>query len=140
MNADLAAQHAFDRMAREGFEALDERAKNIAAAWLVSGKVANDGFGRYFAGATGDLAYYAPAAFRGIGAFALAEIVEDANRLLGAEFLRRERAARAERVRALEDAGRGPFDALEARFYACPDDVDLLLDAYVNPAHANRAA
>ena len=133
MNADLAAQHAFDRMARDGFDALDDREKNIATAWLFAGKVANDGFGRYFASAAGDLAYHAPAAFRGIGACAMAEIAEAANRILGAEHLREDRKARAERVRALQAGAPGLFAAVEARFYECPDDVDLLLDAYVNP-------
>jgi hypothetical protein len=130
-NADIAAQQAFDRMSQEGFDALTEKERTVAAVWLFEGKVANGGFRGFFSGSAGNLAFYAPAALKNIGAFKMAEIAAQANGVFGAEGPPRDRKARQKLVRAFSEETLKQFEALERVFYECPDDVDALLDAYV---------
>jgi hypothetical protein len=83
MNADLACQHAFDRLAKAGFDALTEKEKTLATVWKLQAAVENGGFLRYFSSAAGDLAFHGPAAFEHIGARDMAELATKANAVFG---------------------------------------------------------
>jgi hypothetical protein len=132
MNADIAAQGAFDRLEREGFDALTEKEKTIATVWLFAGKVANNGFKRFFLSSAGDLAFYAPTALRNIGADNMAEIAARANGAFGAEGPPRDRQTRRALVQGFSDKTLEELEALEPLFYECNDDVDELLEQSVN--------
>lgn len=137
MNADIAAQKAFDRLDRVGFDALAEKEKTVATVWRFVGKVANEGLRRFFSSSAGDLAFYAPTALRDIGAFKMAEIAAKANEIFGAEGPPRDRKVRRELVRAFTKEVIKKLEALEAPFYDCSDDVDELLEKYVNKDRAS---
>lgn len=132
VNTDIAAQGAFDRLAAVGFDALTEQEKTLASAWLFAGKVANGGFRSFFSGSAGDLAFYAPTALQNIGAVKMAKIAAQANRVFGAKGPPRDRSERRKLVRAFPKEAIGEFEALESSFYKCADDVDELLEKYLN--------
>lgn len=132
MNTDIAAQKALDRLAKVGFEMLAEHEKILAAVWTFEAQVANRGLAKYFSSHAGDMAFYAPAAFKAIGAVRKAKIASKANEVFGAGGPFRDRKARRERVHAFGAKARRSLDALETEFYESPEDVDELLEAYLN--------
>jgi hypothetical protein len=132
MNTDIAAQKALDRLAKVGFEMLAGHEKVLAAVWTFEAQVTNRGFAKYFAGAAGDMALYAPTAFRAIGALRKAEIAATANEVFGAGGPPGDRTARREVVHAWGAKTKRSLDALETQFDECPEDADELLEAYIN--------
>ena len=131
MNTDLAAQRALDRLDKNGFDALTDVDKTLAAAWLIDASVENNGFAHFFASKRGNLAFHAPAALRAIGANQLAEIAAEANSVFGPAGPPRDHSARRAIVRAFDEPTRRIFDSLEERFYACSEDVDELFEAFL---------
>ena len=131
-NTDIAAQKALDRLAKVGFELLAEHEKILAAVWTFEAQVVNRGLARYFPSSAGDMAFYAPTAFKTIGAPQKAEIAAEANGVFGADGPPRDRKARRELVPAFSAKARGSLDALETRFYQSPEDADDLLEAFIN--------
>lgn len=131
MNTDLAAQHALDRLKREGIEALTETERTLAAAWLFAAGVGNSGFAGYFSGTRGDLAFCAPPALRAIGAPQLAEIAAEANAVFGVDGPPQSRAARRTFVRALPPSAQLTLDALDRRFHDSEEDIDALLEKFL---------
>ena len=131
MNADLACQRAFNRLARVGFDALSEKDQTLATVWKLEAAVDNGGFARYFSSAAGDLAFHGPAAFERIGARHMAELATQANAVFGSEGPPRDRAARRKLVRAFSEETRQALDALDTQFLESPDDTDPLIDAYL---------
>ena len=132
MNTDLAAQRAIDRLNKNGFDALTETDKTLAAAWLIDAGVGNNGFARFFASKSGDLAFHAPTALRMIGATQLAEIAAEANAVFQPAGPSRDRKTRQALVRAFDEPTRRALDALDERYYACSEDIDECLEAYLD--------
>jgi hypothetical protein len=132
MNSDLEAQRALDKLNQSGFEALTEPEKTVVTVWLFESKVANGGFQHYYTSAAGDQAYYAPAALRNIGATQLEEIASNANAVFGPEGPPLERAARKLAIGRAGDAAGAEWEALEARFFECEEDIDELLETYLD--------
>jgi hypothetical protein len=132
MNTDIAAQRALDRLAKVGFEKLAGQEKILAAVWTFAAGVANRGFARYFSSPAGDMASYTPTALKTIGAQGMAEIAAKANEVFGAAGPPQDRKTRRERVRALGNDARKLFEALETRYYESKEDVDNLLEAYLD--------
>ena len=131
MNADLACQHAFDRLAKVGFDALTEKEKTLATVWKLEAAVENGGFNRFFSSAPGDLACHGPAAFEHIGTRHLAELATKANAVFGPEGPPRDRATRSELVRAFSDETRRTLEMLDKQFLESSDDTDALIDVYL---------
>ncbi len=48
MNTDLAAQGAFDRLDRVGFDGLTDAERTVATVWLFDARVANGDLASYF--------------------------------------------------------------------------------------------
>jgi hypothetical protein len=132
MNSDVAAQKAFDRLAKVGFEQLTETEKVLATVWTFAAEVANHGFVKYFSRAAGNTAFHAPAALTAIGAPGLAEIAAKANAVFGDGGPPADRDVRLGLVRALDDKARKSLETLETRYFESPEDVDELLEAYLN--------
>lgn len=131
MNSDLVAQHAIDRLAKDGFEALSETERTVAAAWLFDSGVSNGGFLNLYSTARGDLAFHAPTALRTLGAAELSDIAEQANAVFGPEGPPRDRNERRRRTEELKEPARALFTRLELRYEQCEEDVDDLLEAYL---------
>jgi hypothetical protein len=132
MNTDLAAQHALDRLRKNDFDALTETDKTLAAVWLFDAGVENNGFAKYFASRRSNVAFHAPAALRAIGANQLAGIAAEANAVFGTAGPPRDRNARRALVQAFDETTRRKLEALEERFYACPEDSDEFLEAFLS--------
>jgi hypothetical protein len=131
-NTDIAAQEALDRLAKVGFELLAEREKIVATVWTFEAQVGNRGFAKYFSSSAGDMAFYAPTAFKTIGASQKAEIAAQANGIFGAAGPPKDRRIRRALVHAFGPEARRSLDALEAQFFQCPEDVDEQLEVYIN--------
>jgi len=131
MNADLACQRAFDRLAKVGFEALTEKEKTLATVWKLEAGVMNEGFARYYSSADGDLAFHGPVAFEGIGARHLAQVVRQANALFGPAGPPRDRAIRQRLVQDFSDQTRRTLEVLDKQFTESDDETDSLLDVYL---------
>jgi Domain of unknown function (DUF4375) len=132
MNTDIAAQKALDRLAKVGFDLLAEQERILAVVWTFESQVVNLGFARYFSSTAGNMACYSPIAFRSIGAPQKAEIAANANKVFGAGGPPGDRKTRRELVHAFNDAAKSTLDTLERAYYDSPEDVDELLELYLN--------
>lgn len=132
--ADLASQRALDRLSKEGFGSLSVAERDLAVIWQLEASVNNGGFLRYYEDKAGDYANYVPEALRHIGATETASIVEDANALFGYAGPARDRQVRQSEAKKLDARALARLDLLEERFAGEPDDVDELLERYVDKA------
>ena len=132
MNTDVAAQKAFDRLTRVGFDELSDSEKILAAVWTFLSEVANGGFVRYFSSAAGDMAYFVPVALKTIGSVEIATIASEANKVFGTEGPPKDRKERKAQVQAFGDGIRTALTTLESQFYESEEDTDELLDQYLN--------
>lgn len=127
-NADLAYQHALDRLSAVGFAALSERERDLATLWQVEAGVHNGGFVHYYSGSAGDLAFHAPEALARLGAVKKSAIVRAANALFGPAGPPRDRKERLARLKDLDPEALATIDELERGFYEDPADVDELVE------------
>ena len=132
MNVDLAAQRAFDRMRKTGFDRLSKEDKTLATVWTFDGGVANRGFAGYYSHPDGDMAFYAPTALATIGAAEMAAIATQANEVFGPNGPSRDRETRRRQLKAVGSDAKVRFAPLQARYFASKEDLDELLEAYVN--------
>jgi hypothetical protein len=132
MNADIASQHALDRLKKVGFDALTEQEKTLATIWGIEAEVDNGGFAHYFASAAGDLAFYAPQALKNIGALDLAELATQANAVFGSDGPPRERAVRRNRVDEFSEEDNQILEPLDDLFLESEDDTSELIEAYLS--------
>jgi Domain of unknown function (DUF4375) len=132
INSDLASQHALDHLARSGFEALTQLDQDLATLWLWDAGVINGGFADYFASKGGNLAFYAPVALRRIGAVKTAEISDAANAVFGSSGPPKNMDARLSLMKTFGSKERGLFDSLETQLFDLEEDLDELLDRYLN--------
>lgn len=139
MNTDIAAQKAIDRLKRQGFENLSDIDKTIATAWLTEAAVGNNGFARFFASRRGDIAFYTPTALATIGATKLAAITSEANAVFGPAGPSHDYRTRRAQTLAFDHSTLRTLRDLEDRYYACAEDVDELLDTFLNPPKAKSA-
>jgi hypothetical protein len=129
-NADLAYQHALDRLSAVGFAALPERERDLAALWQVEAEVTNGGFVHYYSSAAGDTAFHAPEALARVGAMGKAAIVRTANALFGPAGPPSDRKERLAAVKALSAQDLATIDDLEKRYDDDPIDVDELVEGF----------
>ena len=139
MNADLAAQHAMDRCAEVGFEGLTESDRTLATVWQFASGVGNGGFKGYFASSRGDLAFHAPAALHAIHALALATIAADANRLFGPDGPPKNISERRARIDEIAANRTQDLRSLDDRYFACEEDVDELLEKFLQSSDRPHA-
>lgn len=138
MNSDLVAQHAIDRLAKAGVAGLNDFEKTAATVWLFEAGVRNEGFAGYYLSRGGDLAFNAPTALQAVRAPGLAAIATEANAIFGPEGPSSVRQARRKQIRALPPSAETTFAALERRYAECDEDVDELLEQFLDHAGAAR--
>ena len=135
MNSDLAAQQALDRLAKSGFDALSPADRILASVWTFESNVANRGLRQYFTSAAGDMAHFVPGALKTIGAVERADIANRANAIFGVGGRPPDRARRRELAGSLSEEAREALRDLETRFYDSREDVDELLETFLNKVH-----
>ena len=134
-NSDLAAQQALDRLAKDGFDALSPAERILASVWTFEAGVSNRGFRQYFTSAAGDMAYFVPSALKTIGAVERAEIASRANAAFGIVGRTTDRAKRRELAGNLPEEAQATLRDLEIQFYESREDVDELLETFLNKGH-----
>ncbi len=132
MNTDLAAQRAFDRMRKIGFDQLSDEDKILATIWTFAAAVSNRGFAEYYSRPEGSMAFFAPTALKIIGALDMAKIAAQANEVFGADGPSRDRDARRKQLGSVGPDAKSRFAALQTKFFESPDDVDELMEMYIN--------
>ncbi|PTY04892.1 hypothetical protein DB347_19540 [Opitutaceae bacterium EW11] len=138
MNADLAMQRALDHKRVVGFAQLSEEEKTLACIWCFESRVANGGFEHFFSSQEGDLAPYAPTAFRAVGSDRRAEIAERANSVFGPGGVPSTKAERTRALRTLSPSAKLTFDDLEKEYYEATGDLEDRLERYVSERHLVR--
>jgi len=114
-----------------GFDSLSEPERVVATIWGLEADVNNGGFHQYFFNSYGDLAFFAPAALRLIGAHHAAEIVERANQLFGPEGPPRDRKPRQGMLlNELRNRAEELLSSLDDEFYKYPENIGALLESY----------
>lgn len=130
MIADLETQHALDRYREAGIAGLTPEEKTLATIWHFESKVANGGFERWYKSPEGELAGFAPHAFRAVGALKLANLAARANAVFGSAGVPADRPEREQRLRAALARDSTCFDALESEYQECEDDLDERLETF----------
>jgi len=120
------------REAAEGVNALSPPERVFLCVWNLEAEVNNGGFGQFYMNSAGDNALETPAALREIGATKAAAIAEEANNLFGPSGPPRDRDARAQALQRLGTAATDALNALDARFYEYPDNLEELLRQFVD--------
>lgn len=103
----------------------------FTAIWELEGEVNNGGFHQYFLNSAGETANFVPQALRRIGARSAAEIAERALRVVSSEPLPEDQDARQAMLEGLNEEAIDRLEALDAEFYAYPDDLTELLFEFV---------
>jgi len=125
------------RVESDGFESLTVPEQAFVAIWVLEADVNNGGFDQYFFNSAGDYARLVPMALRAIGAAQAAAIVDTANAVFGPAGPPPGRDERQRALDALGDDRARLFELVDQRFVAYPDDLQGLLEAYVE-AHASE--
>lgn len=130
---DEAFDRACSRYSGSNFDQLDEVDKILVTIWSLEGDVNNGGFDQYYFNSSGDLAFYAPAALRRIGAHQMAKITADANKLFGPKGPARNPDEREDQLLTIAPNGSEskPWDELDRAFQSYPDDISVLLTAFL---------
>lgn len=138
MPIDLHAAFESSRIRHSdtAFEDLTEVDRVLTSIWVLEADVNNGGFDQYYFNSSGDSAYYAPVAFRAIGAPTMAGIVEKANSRFGPGGPPRSRSDRQEALLAMED---GLWNDLDDQFYAYPENLSELLEAFLRPRQISNS-
>jgi hypothetical protein len=135
MIADLAMQRALDRYRQAGIAGLTEEERTLATLWYFESRVANGGFEHFFKSREGELANFAPPAFRLVGATRLAKLAERANAVWGTKGVPSDRTDRQRHLAALPGAARTVFEQLDAEYQNYAIDLDAKIEAYFTARH-----
>jgi hypothetical protein len=101
----------------------------FSAIWELESEVNNGGFDQYFRNSDSDVIAYAPTALRAISASACAGIVERAIKLIAP--LPPTQEGRYRVLDAQGESGQEQLTALDAEFFAYPDNLTDLLFEHV---------
>ena len=119
------------REASVGVKALSSGEKVFLCVWNLEAEVNNGGFEQFYLNSSGDNAMETPAALREIGATAVAAITETANAVFGPSGPLSDRDARTEALKRLGPSAIDALNALDAKFYEYPNDLEQLLREFV---------
>lgn len=111
------------RFWRLDFNDLTRAEQVFRAIWELESQVNNGGLEQYFLNSSGELAWFAPTALEIIGATKMALIVQRACSLLPHEWQPGLELVGAEQL--------GGLAALDAEFFAYPEDLTTLLYEFV---------
>jgi hypothetical protein len=127
---ELSGTPASDFGKKEFADHSDDQ-KIFTAVFGSSGSIFMDGFELYFVNYDGEAAYFAPEAYRRIGAPKSAEIIEKASRVVSSDPIPESSDARATLVSGLTEEGRLKLEELGQLFYSTGEIIDDLLFDFV---------
>ena len=120
-----------DRWSSTPYGSLSRPEQVFGGVWELEAEVNNGGFSQYFLNSSGRRAPLAPDALRAIGAPHFAEIAQAALAVMGSQVPWTDDDNRQEVVGHLGTHAEAALDALDTKFYACPEDLSALLYTYV---------
>jgi hypothetical protein len=125
-------------LGRVEFARQPDAQKVFSAVWTLESEVNNGGFDQYLRNSDPDAIVFAPAALRAIGASTCARIVESAIEAIAP--MPRTQDERYRVLDALDEAASERLEALDAKFFAYPDNLTELLFEYVRQYPADFGA
>lgn len=129
---DRAYDSALGRFNGANFLELDELDQILVTIWGLEADVNNGGFDQYYFNGSGDQSPWAPEALRTIGAYKMADIVARANSVFGPDGPSHNRSARQAQLFLVAPPDKpGPWEALDEEFFAYPDDISMLMEAFL---------
>jgi len=119
------------RVQTDGYPSLTVHERTVHCVWWLEVEVNNGGFDQYFFNSAGDHALDAVAALKRIGASSAAVILRRAIAVFEPETPSEDRFVRQAQLAKLTDTQLELLNTLDDEFYAYPDDIEGLLEAYV---------
>ncbi|MBN1360105.1 MAG: DMP19 family protein [Sedimentisphaerales bacterium] len=113
------------------FDDLSPAEQVFRAIWELEGEVNNGGFEQYFFNSAGDTAFAVVDALKAIGAYDMARIAEDANRVFPCSLPPRGREERQALLDSLDREQKAFLESLDHEFYGYPGNLTELLYDYV---------
>jgi hypothetical protein len=120
------------REAALGIDALSPAERVFLFVWNLEAEVNNGGFEQFFISSAGDNAAETPVALRAIGALQAAAVAEEANRVFLPTGPSADRDARTAALERLGKSATTALEALDAKFYKYPDNLEELLRRFVD--------
>jgi uncharacterized protein DUF4375 len=120
------------REAALGDDSLSPAERVFLCVWNLEAEVNNGGFEQFFINSAGDKAVETTVALREIGAAHVAIIAEEANGLFRPSGPPTDRDARVAALERLGEPATDALNALDARFYKYPDNLEALLRQFVD--------
>jgi hypothetical protein len=120
------------REAAGGVKALSPPERVFLYVWNLEAEVNNGGFEQFYLNSAGDNALETPGALREIGAPNAAAIADEANAVFGPSGPATDRDVRSKALEQLGDVASDALNELDARFYQYPDNLEELLQEYVD--------
>jgi hypothetical protein len=117
--------------AMSGYDSLGPDEQLFFCVWTVEAEVNNGGLDQFYSNNSGDIACFAPEAFRAIGAQRAAALIEEANGMFGDAGPPTDTVARQERLATFGDRDMERLEGLDSAFLEYPDDLSQLLAAYM---------
>lgn len=135
LNVIMDIEQAFEisllQLEKHGFECIREPERVMATIWAVEAEVNNGGFDQLFYNSAGDISFYASIALKSIGADSMARIAEEALSIFGSSGAPRDCRERQEILISFGEKYEDKLEALDLEFTEYPDDVQELMEAYV---------
>lgn len=126
-----AAEAAAARARADGFDALGPDEQLVLALHGLEAEIANGGFDQYFRNSASDHVDVALAGLKAIGAVDAYRVLRDALKALPSGRAPADRDARIAAVDAVGPDGLAAWERLSVRYFAVPDGVPALVDAYL---------
>jgi hypothetical protein len=131
MDVTALTDASVSRFIEFGAASLSPMERLLVAIWGLEADVNNGGFSQYYFNSYGDFAAETPTHLRSIGAHQAAGLVEQANLAFGPGGPPSDRDERQCALERIEENAAEGWDALDNQFFSYPDDIAVLLTAYV---------
>ena len=119
------------REASSGYASLTTAEQVFFCVWTVEAEINNGGLEQFYFNSSGDIAQWAPDAFRAIGAGHTATVIERANSLFGSDGPPADRDSRQEAVELLTESDPDRFEELDGAFLEYRDNLSELLATFM---------
>ncbi|HEX2473603.1 MAG TPA: DMP19 family protein, partial [Lacipirellulaceae bacterium] len=125
----------------DGWDAMSEPQRLYYAVLIYDGEVNNGGHSQYFVNSSGDFYPLAIAGLKAIKAPKRARILSEALALFGDVGPSQDNDRRHDELASFTEAQDRILSKLDDRYYACDEDIDVLLALYAldNKEHFRRA-
>jgi hypothetical protein len=124
-------QRLYDKEDQSGFGGLTPEQKYYGAVDECDNEINNGGLSQYFVNSSGDNWPDAVAGFEAMGMKGRLAVLKEAIALFGKDGPSTNREVRQDQLAALDRKNDAAFDALDSRYFQCPEIVEVWTDRYV---------